>query len=85
VVTAHEVLHSIVHEKKEFLLLKLDYEKVFDKVNIDFLLDILKKRGLCPNVISWIKAIPTNGYVGVKLNNVIGSYFITSKHLRQTP
>jgi hypothetical protein len=43
VVTTHEDLHSVVHDKKEGLVLKLDYEKAFDKVNVDFLLDILKK------------------------------------------
>jgi hypothetical protein len=47
-VTAHEVLHSVIHEKKEGLVLKLDYEKAFDKVDIDFLLDVLHKRGFCP-------------------------------------
>jgi hypothetical protein len=43
VVTAHEILHYVVHDKKEGLVLKIDYEKAFDKVNVDFLLDILKK------------------------------------------
>jgi hypothetical protein len=59
VVTAHEVLHSIVHEKKEGLVLKLNYEKAFDKVDVAFLLDILQKRGFCPKVIAWIKVINT--------------------------
>jgi hypothetical protein len=46
VVTAHEVLHSIVHEKEQGLVLKLDYEKAFDKVSLDFLLDLLKNISL---------------------------------------
>ena len=37
----HEVLHSIVHDKKEGHVLKLDYDKAFDKVDVVFLLDIL--------------------------------------------
>jgi hypothetical protein len=44
VVTTHEVLHSVVLEKSKGLVLKLDYEKVFYKVNIEFLLDLLEKR-----------------------------------------
>lgn len=44
VVTAHEVIHS-VHEKKcSGIVLKLDYEKAYDKVNWDFLLQILEKK-----------------------------------------
>ena len=34
VVTAHEVLHSIDSSKRQGLVLKLDYEKAFDKVNL---------------------------------------------------
>jgi retron-type reverse transcriptase len=69
--------------KQKGIVLKLDYEKSFDKVNIDFLLDILKKRGFRPKVISWIKAITTNGSIGVNLNNVIRNYFVTGIGLRQ--
>ena len=36
VVTAHEVLHSIHSSKREGLVLKIDYEKAFDKVNLEF-------------------------------------------------
>ena len=44
VVTAHEVIHSVVQSKSQGLILKLDYEKAFDKVSLDFLLDLLEKR-----------------------------------------
>jgi hypothetical protein len=50
-------------KKKEGLVLKLDYEKAFDKVDIEFLLDVLCKRGFCPKVLAWIKAITTQGSV----------------------
>jgi hypothetical protein len=73
----------MVHEKKEGLVLKLDYEKAFDKVDIDFLLDVLLKRGFCPKVLAWIKAITTKGSVGVKLNNAVGKKFVTGKGVRQ--
>jgi hypothetical protein len=33
VVTAHEVLHSVHHGKQQGLVVKLDYEKAYDKVN----------------------------------------------------
>jgi hypothetical protein len=83
VVTNHEVLHSVVHEKEQGLILKLDYEKAFDKVSLDFLLDLLKKRGFGPKTLAWIKDVTHGGSIGVKLNNVIGKYFLTGKGLRQ--
>jgi hypothetical protein len=33
VVTTHEVIHSVHHGKKQGLVLKLDYEKAYDKVS----------------------------------------------------
>ena len=44
VVTAHETIHSVVKNKSKGVVLKLDYEKAFDKVNPDFLLDLPQKR-----------------------------------------
>lgn len=51
VVTAHEILHSVHNSKTPGVVLKLDYEKAFDKVNLDFLLEILSRRIFCPK---WI-------------------------------
>lgn len=39
------VYHSIKQKKSKCLILKLDIEKVFDTVNWDFLLDIMKVMG----------------------------------------
>jgi hypothetical protein len=45
VVIAHEVLYSMHKSKQPRVILKLDYEKAYDRVNIDFLLEILESRG----------------------------------------
>jgi hypothetical protein len=45
VVVAHEIVH-IVHKTKELgVILKLDYEKAYDRVNLDFLMELLRLRG----------------------------------------
>jgi hypothetical protein len=65
----------MIHDKARGLVVKLDYEKAFDKVSLDFLLDLLAKRGFGPKTIAWIKSVTHGGSVGVKLNNVIGYFF----------
>jgi hypothetical protein len=37
VVTVHKVLHSVHSSQEPGIVLRLDYEKAFDKVNLDFL------------------------------------------------
>jgi hypothetical protein len=82
IVTAHEVIHS-VHKKQQGFILKLDYEKTYDKVNWQFLLDILEKRGFGKRWISWIRCMFHRGSVGLTINNVEGEFFHTEKWLIQ--
>jgi hypothetical protein len=83
VVTAHEVLHSVHQSKQQGLVLKLDYEKTYDKVNWVFLLDVLEKRGFGARRMGWIKEILYRGSVGVTVNNMEGEFFETGKGLMQ--
>jgi hypothetical protein len=46
VVSAHEIVHSVKQSSSSGVVLKLDYEKAFDMVDLDFPLDIIRKRGL---------------------------------------
>jgi hypothetical protein len=55
VVVAHEVVHSISKSKESGVILKLDYKKAFDRVDIDFLLEILKAKGFGEKWIEWIR------------------------------
>jgi hypothetical protein len=45
VVIAHELVHCIHKSKEPGVIIKLDYEKEYDRVNTEFLLEILKLRG----------------------------------------
>ena len=83
VVTAHEVIHSVHSSDSKGVVLKLDYEKAFDKVNLDFLAELLDKRGFGQKFRRMINQISLGGSVGVKLNNLESDFFLNGKGLRQ--
>ena len=49
-------------------VIKLDYEKAYDRVNWEFLFEILAARGFDSMWIQWIEKIIKNGSMGVMLN-----------------
>jgi hypothetical protein len=83
VVTAHEVLHSMVHSKSKGAVLKHDYEKAFDRVNLDFLDKLLALRGFGSKFSHCIRLATRGGSVAAKLNGTEGNFFPTGKGLRQ--
>jgi len=41
----HEVIHETKRRKQIGVVLKLDFEKAYDKINWDFLMSCLRQRG----------------------------------------
>lgn len=82
-VIAHEIVHSANKAKEPGVVLKLDYEKAYDRVELDFLFEIVESRGFGPKYISWIRSLVVGGSVAVTLNGEDSNYFKTSRGLRQ--
>jgi hypothetical protein len=83
VVVAHEIVHSINKSGEQGVVLKLDYEKAYDRVSWTFLFEMLESRNFAPGLVNWIKQIVVGGSVGILLNGEDSSYFKTGKGLRQ--
>ncbi|WVZ73514.1 hypothetical protein U9M48_021813 [Paspalum notatum var. saurae] len=83
VVVLHETLHELRKKKLNDVVLKLDFEKAYDKVNWSFLQQTLRIKGFSPLWCRWIEQILSKGSVGVKVNDDIGKYFQTWKGLRR--
>jgi hypothetical protein len=83
VLSLHELL-SYTHVKKKCgVVLKLDFEKAYDKVSWAFLLECLRIRGFNKIWCSWIKQTLFGGTVSVKINDEMGPYFQSAKGVRQ--
>jgi hypothetical protein len=83
VVVLHETIHELHRKKMDGVLLKIDFEKAYDKVRWDFLQTALKMKGFDTKWCRWIQDFLTRGSVGIKVNDDIGHHFQTRKGLRQ--
>ncbi|GMG26891.1 unnamed protein product [Ambrosiozyma monospora] len=64
-------------------ILQLDFQKVFDRVNHDFLEKRLKEIKMPGNIINGIMLLVTKQYGQVSINQFIGSSFDIQQGLRQ--
>ena len=59
------------------------FEKAYDKVKWNFLLQSLRLKGFSSKWIEWIKSFNSGGSVAVNINDEVGHYFQTKKGVRQ--
>jgi len=79
----HETVHEMHRKKLSGVILKIDFEKAYDKVKWSFLQQTLKMKGFSEKWRGWIQDFVTGGSVAIKVNNDVGHYFQTKKGLRQ--
>lgn len=57
IIAAQEIIFSLQNHKIFCLAFKVDFEKAFDSLDWNFLLEVLAARGFGPRWISWIQTI----------------------------
>jgi hypothetical protein len=71
-------LHELNSKKQDGIILKLDFEKAYDKVNWNFLQQTLRMKGFSPNLVppcQWVEQFTKGGNVNIKVNDQLGFYF----------
>jgi hypothetical protein len=75
VLALHEILHETKRRGETGVVLKLDFEKTYDKMYWGFLMKCLRIRGFDESLCLWVRNVLYNGTVAVKVNDNIGPYF----------
>ena len=77
------MIHSLQSKQAKGVILKIDFEKAFDSVSWDFVLQVLNHMGFSVQWLSWISAIFSSSRVSVLVNGAPTDEFVPSRGLRQ--
>uniref|UniRef100_A0A453N2N1 Reverse transcriptase domain-containing protein n=1 Tax=Aegilops tauschii subsp. strangulata TaxID=200361 RepID=A0A453N2N1_AEGTS len=75
VVILHETLHEIHSKKLDGVIIKMDFEKAYDKVKWPFLQQAMRMKGFNGALRNQVDSFVQKGSVGIKVNDDIGHYF----------
>jgi hypothetical protein len=74
VVILRETIHEVHQKKQNGVILKIDFEKAYDKVKWSFLFQTLKMKGFSSKWISWIKSFVKGGVLPQMLMMMSGTF-----------
>ncbi|KAE8819220.1 Hydroxyisourate hydrolase [Hordeum vulgare] len=78
-----EVVHELKHTKVKGVLLKLDFEKAYDRVNLEFVREVLLKKGFEAGFVHHIMHLVSSGQTAVMINGEVGKFCHNRRGLHQ--
>jgi hypothetical protein len=73
-----------IEKKQSGIVLKIDFEKTYDKINWPFVQQTLRMKDFSPKLCQWVASFMKGGHVGVKVIDQVGKNFQTKKCVRQS-
>lgn len=83
VVALHEILHEVKMGKQNGILLQIDFEKSYDKVNLQFLYQMMIMKGFGTKWCDWVMRTIRGGKVAIRTNDLTDPFFSTHKGVIQ--
>ena len=80
---AFEFIFQCQQSKNKCIILKIDFDKAFDTLDHNAILQVLEAKGFPSLFIKWVKEILSSGSSSVLLNGVPGKPFICKRGVRQ--
>jgi hypothetical protein len=77
-----QFLHLCHHSNKEIVILKIDFEKAFDKLEHQVILEILKHKGFSNKWLCWIENLLNSCSSTITLNGISGKSFKCKREVR---
>jgi hypothetical protein len=77
-----EYLH-LCHKSKEMIIVKLDFEKTFDTIEHELILQVLRHKGFPRRWVKWIQGILTSATSSILLNGTPEKVFHCRRGVRQ--
>jgi hypothetical protein len=79
----HEIIHELKSRKTKAVLLKLDFEKAYDRVHWKFLREVLIRKGFESGFIHRIMQLVSGGQTTIAINGEVGPYFSNKRGVQQ--
>ncbi|KAK1615152.1 hypothetical protein QYE76_020669 [Lolium multiflorum] len=83
VLALHDIAHELRAKRLGGLFLKLDFEKAYDRVNWEFLVEVLHWKGFSGMIVHRLMQLVMGGQTTINVNGEVGPFFRSARGVRQ--